>query len=124
VDLIAPFRLNENLRKDWKALLQDAFKYAFDWLGFGAKTAVGYGAMKGQEETWENATVKYDAGRRVMTATWGDKKAEKAEAKALFEKLGSKKRQDKAKSGELKLTVRIRIQDDKLELMDVLPPPA
>jgi CRISPR-associated protein Cmr6 len=29
----------------WKALLQAAFAHAFDWLGFGAKTAVGYGAM-------------------------------------------------------------------------------
>jgi CRISPR-associated protein Cmr6 len=30
----------------WKALLTDAFEHAFTWLGFGAKTAVGYGAMK------------------------------------------------------------------------------
>lgn len=45
VDLIAPFRLDENLRKVWKALMQAAFEHAFDWLGFGAKTAVGYGAM-------------------------------------------------------------------------------
>ncbi len=29
----------------WKTLLEAAFKHAFDWLGFGAKTAVGYGAM-------------------------------------------------------------------------------
>ena len=29
----------------WKALLKQAFEHAFDWLGFGAKTAVGYGAM-------------------------------------------------------------------------------
>ena len=26
-------------------MLQAAFEHAFDWLGFGAKTAVGYGAM-------------------------------------------------------------------------------
>ncbi|GAB4483263.1 MAG: hypothetical protein OHK0018_14870 [Erythrobacter tepidarius] len=30
----------------WKALLTAAFEHAFEWLGFGAKTAVGYGAMK------------------------------------------------------------------------------
>lgn len=30
----------------WKVLLQAALKHAFDWLGFGAKTAVGYGAMQ------------------------------------------------------------------------------
>ncbi len=29
----------------WKVLMQEAFELAFDWLGFGAKTAVGYGAM-------------------------------------------------------------------------------
>jgi len=29
----------------WKTLLEAAFSHAFDWLGFGAKTAVGYGAM-------------------------------------------------------------------------------
>ncbi|WP_022947124.1 type III-B CRISPR module RAMP protein Cmr6 [Methylohalobius crimeensis] len=30
----------------WKNLLESAFQHAFDWLGFGAKTAVGYGAME------------------------------------------------------------------------------
>lgn len=29
----------------WKNLLTAAFEHAFEWLGFGAKTAVGYGAM-------------------------------------------------------------------------------
>lgn len=29
----------------WKALLCAAFEHAFAWLGFGAKTSVGYGAM-------------------------------------------------------------------------------
>ncbi len=30
----------------WQALLGAAFTHAFSWLGFGAKTAVGYGAMQ------------------------------------------------------------------------------
>ncbi len=30
----------------WKELLTQAFEHAFSWCGFGAKTAVGYGAMK------------------------------------------------------------------------------
>jgi len=30
----------------WRELLRAAFAHAFDWLGFGAKTAVGYGAME------------------------------------------------------------------------------
>ena len=29
----------------WKTVLTAAFEHAFEWLGFGAKTAVGYGAM-------------------------------------------------------------------------------
>jgi CRISPR-associated protein Cmr6 len=30
----------------WQTLLTSAFEHAFEWLGFGAKTAVGYGAMQ------------------------------------------------------------------------------
>lgn len=30
----------------WQPLLNAALEHAFEWLGFGAKTAVGYGAMK------------------------------------------------------------------------------
>lgn len=33
----------------WRSLLETAFAHAFDWLGFGAKTAVGYGAMRRPE---------------------------------------------------------------------------
>jgi CRISPR-associated protein Cmr6 len=32
----------------WRAMLDAAFAFAFDWLGFGAKTAVGYGRMAGK----------------------------------------------------------------------------
>lgn len=31
---------------DWRQALFASFQRAFDWLGFGAKTAVGYGAMR------------------------------------------------------------------------------
>lgn len=40
-----PHYLPESLRQTWKPLLEKIFTHAFDWLGFGAKTAVGYGAM-------------------------------------------------------------------------------
>lgn len=40
---IAP-ALAENDR--WKELIHATFVHAFEWLGFGAKTAVGYGAMR------------------------------------------------------------------------------
>ena len=40
-------RFAPELAKDgqWRTLLEAAFKHAFEWLGFGAKTAVGYGAL-------------------------------------------------------------------------------
>lgn len=34
------------LPDDWRTALGAAFEHAFAWLGFGAKTAVGYGAME------------------------------------------------------------------------------
>ena len=34
----------------WKTLLTAAFEHAFQWLGFGAKTAVGYGAMQSEAQ--------------------------------------------------------------------------
>jgi CRISPR-associated protein Cmr6 len=39
----------------WKSLLQAAFTHAFDWLGFGAKTAVGYGQMERNTKVEEAA---------------------------------------------------------------------
>lgn len=38
--------LPEALRPTWKALLRGVFTHAFDWMGFGAKTAVGYGIVQ------------------------------------------------------------------------------
>ncbi len=35
-----------DLSGQWRKLLDSAFDHAFDWLGFGAKTAVGYGHMR------------------------------------------------------------------------------
>lgn len=31
---------------DWQTIMKAAFDHAFKWLGFGAKTSVGYGAMQ------------------------------------------------------------------------------
>lgn len=38
-------RLPASLQTQWRALLDRAFLHAFEWVGFGAKTSVGYGAM-------------------------------------------------------------------------------
>lgn len=35
--------LPKPLQQEWRNLLEIAFRHAFDWLGFGAKTAAGYG---------------------------------------------------------------------------------
>ena len=47
-DLAHLQRLAPDLAHDnrWQQLLTAAFEHAFEWLGFGAKTAVGYGAMQ------------------------------------------------------------------------------
>ncbi len=41
-----PSRLPAPLQSQWRSLLDQAFAYAFEWVGFGAKTSVGYGAME------------------------------------------------------------------------------
>lgn len=42
--------LAPELLDNWRSLLTAAFEHAFEWLGFGAKTAVGYGAMQTEEQ--------------------------------------------------------------------------
>ncbi|WJW76672.1 type III-B CRISPR module RAMP protein Cmr6 [Thiohalobacter sp. IOR34] len=51
--VIANPALAGELAGSWRELLQAAFEHAFDWLGFGAKTAVGYGAMRIDEDAEE-----------------------------------------------------------------------
>ncbi|GAB4180386.1 MAG: hypothetical protein OHK0018_14520 [Erythrobacter tepidarius] len=74
----------------WKTLLTAAFEHAFAWLGFGAKTAVGYGSMekkdpgqapregqsggaatqKGVQEAivWHGAHLKFNRANKSLTA--------------------------------------------------------
>lgn len=53
--------------EQWKVLLLAAIQHAFQWLGFGAKTAVGYGAMKIDQEAAQNRS-KAEAEHREMLA--------------------------------------------------------
>lgn len=46
--------------ENWQALMQTAFDHAFKWLGFGAKTAVGYGAMRHDEEAEQRASAELE----------------------------------------------------------------
>jgi CRISPR-associated protein Cmr6 len=87
----------------WRELLQAAFEHAFDWLGFGAKTAVGYGAMRpvpaataattdtgtgratessrgptevrSRREDWVNAKLVWHNGRQELKAVAQNKKS-------------------------------------------------
>lgn len=60
-------RLPEPLRGGrWQALLDAAFDHAFDWLGFGAKTAVGYGAMAIDTVRERKAAEARDDNQRML----------------------------------------------------------
>ncbi|MDT8321331.1 MAG: type III-B CRISPR module RAMP protein Cmr6 [Xanthomonadales bacterium] len=61
---------------EWKRLLVAAFEHAFDWLGFGAKTAVGYGAMQHlSEEQIESQRRQQQADR--LRCAWVDETIER-----------------------------------------------
>jgi CRISPR-associated protein Cmr6 len=56
-------RLPPTLQQNWRPLLQSAFAHAFDWLGFGAKTAVGYGQItrnSDAEQEWQGRKISRD----------------------------------------------------------------
>ncbi|MGB9606853.1 MAG: type III-B CRISPR module RAMP protein Cmr6, partial [Bryobacteraceae bacterium] len=119
--------LAENDR--WKQLLEAAFEHAFGWLGFGAKTAVGYGAMRKIEQAvasgtgeqpqagqqrrpegwpqatvWEGATLKYDPGQRSITAVLRNQKSAPLrgqEAEKLLEQLGAERAEQLKKQKSL-----------------------
>lgn len=57
----------------WRKLLASAFEHAFAWLGFGAKTAVGYGAMNPTRDEPSKA------GKAAVPADEVSKKATAAE---------------------------------------------
>jgi len=64
-------RLPQPLRDGgrWRERLAAAFEHAFEWLGFGAKTAVGYGAMKrdlkAEQAAWQAAQSEREATERA-----------------------------------------------------------
>jgi len=50
--------LPEALTESWRKLLETAFEHAFDWFGFGAKTAVGYGQLLRNDDEIEDMRQK------------------------------------------------------------------
>lgn len=57
-DLTILKNIAPELENQWQDLLKAAFKHAFKWLGFGAKTAVGYGVMEHDEEASKPAAIR------------------------------------------------------------------
>lgn len=123
-DLARLKRLAPELAKEdaWKKLTTTALEHAFAWLGFGAKTAVGYGAM----ESGLQRQARAEDARQLAEAEKEKQKAEAAkqrEADAV-EWQGARIKFNKANST---LTVE---KDDKTayaiaprgkELLDSLP---
>lgn len=71
VDCPAEYRLPDELKKHWRVLIRNAFMHAFDWLGFGAKTAVGYGAFSiDARDRNHSGQVINKPARTTATATW------------------------------------------------------
>ncbi len=86
-----------SLQTQWRALLDSAFQHAFEWVGFGAKTSVGYGAMaiagdksttgggsattsanavpSAPLESWPAARLKFNRGNNTLTAETNGKSA-------------------------------------------------
>lgn len=106
-----PHYLPEALRPTWKALLRGVFTHAFDWMGFGAKTAVGYGAMVAPDpppepktQRWSEVTLMYAAGNGELSVTYQGQSARvgNPDARHLRESLPPEKQQRLAKQKQLK----------------------
>jgi CRISPR-associated protein Cmr6 len=59
----------------WKDLLDKIIHHAFDWLGFGAKTAVGYGAVERLSDV-EISVAKTEAEAAAKRCDWVDQTIE------------------------------------------------
>lgn len=67
--------LAPELVESWRSLLSAAFEHAFEWLGFGAKTSVGYGAMQ------RDAKKEEEQQKAVKAQKEADEKAKKEQAR-------------------------------------------
>ena len=83
-------RLPETLRGRWQDVVDKIFRHACDWRGFGAKTAVGYGAlaldMKALERAKETrAEAEAQAAREAALSAMSENMRRIEEFKAAFE---------------------------------------
>lgn len=122
--------LAENSR--WKRLLNSSLEHAFRWLGFGAKTAVGYGAMqqapgatsvgalgtaaptRAAEAVWRGAVLRYDPGQRTVTATLGNQRSaplRSPQVEQLMQELGPE-RAERLRSRRSLENVDVRVEQE------------
>lgn len=130
---VRPLRLPPPYEKCWRDLIDAAFAHAFDWLGFGAKTSVGYGHLQpdsapvaasppkpvdlgldDRPQVRQRVRLTYNPSQRVFSGRdkgddlfTADSEADRAAARAAFDAL-SKSAQKKARSGELSRDVVVR----------------
>ena len=138
--------LPQSLQNRWRTLLDTSFKHAFDWLGFGAKTAVGYGAMasiaaKAPERPGAGPTITqaapeavemvWPAARLTLNPGTGEIKAHfegkataalrNQDAEAMRSALGDRANKLK-KDKELKnVTVKVQLQGNFIKLLGLAP---
>ncbi|MCP5197798.1 MAG: type III-B CRISPR module RAMP protein Cmr6 [Gammaproteobacteria bacterium] len=88
--------LPEALRQKWRTLLEAAFRHAFDWLGFGAKTAVGYGQLRTAIEKAhaEHAKIAEERRAQAAQATLSPEQKILAELQDWFKKDQAAKRKE------------------------------
>ena len=106
----------------WKTLLTAAFEHAFEWLGFGAKTSVGYGAMA-TEAMRKTREEQQRARREAERLAEEHRKQEQAQANAeIWEGARIKfNRQNKSLSVEKGGKTAIAIAPKGEELLAKLP---
>jgi len=100
----------------WKTLLEAAFAHAFDWLGFGAKTAVGYGSMerdRQMELQWR--AEKEEEERASRTAAMSE---EERQIAALRQQLEQDRKAGRPEAGGPLNQMRLALLEQALEWQD------
>lgn len=144
VDCPRAHRLSEDLRANWGEMILAAFSHAFDWLGFGAKTAVGYGAMavesarltpgkpavegaalpRTTEEVWPSATLTLNPGTGRLHASFQDRRTAPLERKMseeLIAALGEPAARLKRDKMLTKVRLRVRVEGNMITLLGLAP---
>lgn len=56
---------NKDLKIAWRSMVKVLLEHSFDWLGFGAKTASGYGQLKADSRALHELAEKEDAAKKA-----------------------------------------------------------